>query len=321
MYNTKSRHTIRKQYSLGIKILFGLIISAFSVTTLHAQREAMYSQYMFNMLNVNPAYAGNRASSNVTLLYRHQWAGVKGAPRTASLSWDQRASESNIGYGIQILNDRLGLENSSTIRGFYSYRLPMKNAALSMGINAGVFNYQVDYTSINTAQSSDPLLNRKINQLSPCVGLGVLYESDKFYVGISIPDILDTYYSEDKEFIRMASSIHYFLNTGVIIKASDALQLKPSVMIKAISGAPVQLDASMNAWINNTFGFGASYRLGDALIGMFEVQLNSNLRMGYGYDYSISKFNKYNNGTHELMLRYEFNKSKDNAKVLSPRYF
>jgi type IX secretion system PorP/SprF family membrane protein len=321
MYNTKSKHTIRKQYSLGIKILFGLILSAFSVTTLYAQREAMYSQYMFNMLNINPAYAGNRAVSNVTLLYRHQWAGIKGAPRTASLSWDQRASESNIGYGIQIFNDRLGLENSSSIRGFYSYRIPMKNSALSMGINAGVFNYQVDYTIINTAQSSDPLLNRKINQLSPCVGLGAIYESEKFYVGFSIPDLLDTYYSESDEVVRMAPKLHYFLNAGVMIKASDALLLKPSVMIKAISGAPVQFDAGINAWINNTFGFGASYRIGDALIGMFEVQLNSNLRLGYGYDYSISEINKYNSGTHELMLRYEFNKSKDKSKVLSPRYF
>ena len=302
------------QYVVGFVVLCGLL------SIVYGQREPMYSQYMFNMLNVNPAYAGNRAVDNITLMYRHQWTGIEGAPRTATLSWDRRAENSNIGYGMQIFNDRLGLENTSTLRGFYSYRLPFQNSSLSFGLNAGVLNYRVDLTGTGM-DLSDPLLNRKINTFSPVAGLGFIYESDRFYIGASLPDVLDTYVTEDDKIIQLSPKLHYFINGGVMFNLSENVMFKPSAMFKAVTGAPVQLDANLNLWFGNTIGVGFSYRTGDAILGLFEFQITDHLRLGYSYDHSISSLRNYNSGTHELMLRYEFSKSKTGKKILSPRYF
>jgi type IX secretion system PorP/SprF family membrane protein len=287
--------------------------------SLKAQQEPMYSQYMFNLLNVNPAYAGNRTVDNVTLMYRNQWLGVDGAPVTGTLSWDRRKEDSNIGYGLQIYNDRLGVEKTSGVQAFYSYRIPFKRSFISFGLSAGVLNYRAAYSQVQTI-NPDPLFQEDISAILPTVGIGFLYATDNWYAALSVPALLKTKVTTNNNQVTTSANNHYFLTTGYLFKVSESLKLKPSVMLKAVKGAPFEYDFNLNGWIHDIVGIGASYRTGDAFIGMFELQMTPNIRIGYAYDYLISNLKNYSKGTHELMLRYEFLPAKS-KRILSPRYY
>lgn len=289
---------------------------------LQAQQEPMYSQYMFNMLQINPAYAGNRATSNVTALYRKQWVSVEGAPTTATISWDKRKTGSNIGYGLQLYNDRLGIESNTGLQGFYSFRIPFKSSFLSFGVNGGLVNYRADISQLNTTMAGDPLFQEDIKSWLPTAGVGVLYASENWYAGISAPSLLKskTSYNLPSKSTSSIFNQHFFLTTGYIYQASEAVKFKPSILIKAANGAPIQYDLNLNAWILDVIGFGASYRTGDSFVGMLELQISPIFRLGYAYDYTTSNLKTFSNGTHELMLRYEFGIESE-QRVLSPRYY
>jgi len=287
---------------------------------LKAQQETMYSQYMFNLLQINPAYAGNLTDDNITILCREQWMGSPGAPSTASLSWDSRAEGSNVGYGLQMYNDRLGIESTSGIQAYYSYRIPFKNSFLSFGMSAGVLYYRAAFSTVVTSQNGDPLFQADVNSLLPTVGVGVLYATECWYAGFSVPALLETKINTNNSLSTTGADNHYFLTGGYIFDASDMLKLKPSILVRAVKGAPVEYDLNLNAWVQNTIGLGVSYRTGDAFVGMFELQISPEFRLGYAYDYTISNLQPFSKGTHELMLRYEFNNRK-NQRILSPRYY
>ena len=288
-----------------------------------AQQEPMYSQYMFNMLQLNPAYAGNRAVDNVTLMYRKQWLNVSGSPTTATVSWDSRQESTNVGYGLQVYNDKIGIENTTGFQGFYSYRIPFENSFLSFGLSAGVLYYNAAYSQIQTTQGGDPLLQADVKKMMPTAGFGILYGSERWYLGFSVPALLKTKAEGDgtNSTNAVGANNHYFLTGGFVLDMSENFQLKPSVLIKSVKGAPLQLDYNLNGWINKVIGVGASYRTGDALVGMIELQVTPEFRLGYAYDYTISNLNTFTKwGTHELMLRYEFGGPKS-RRLLSPRYY
>lgn len=301
---------------------FILLVVAFfiSIQCLKAQQEPMYSQYMFNMLQINPAYAGNRASDNLTLMYRNQWTGIDGAPETATLSWDRRNAGSNVGYGLQIYSDKIGIESSVGIQGFYSYRLAFENSAFTMGLSAGVMNYRANYIDVMTNTTSDPLFAENINGVRPTFGLGGLYATENWYVGFSIPALLQTKISSKDVSITSGASNHYFLTGGYIFDLDNDFKFKPSALLKAVTGAPLELDINANVWYKDILGLGASYRTADSFVGMFELQLSPQIRLGYTYDYTVSPLKRYAGGTHEIMLRYEFASPKI-QRVMSPRYY
>ena len=288
--------------------------------SLKAQQEPMYSQYMFNMLHINPAYAGNRAVDNITTLYRKQWVAIEGAPTTASLSWDRRQEGSNVGYGLQIYNDQLGIESTSGVQAFYSYRIPFEKSFLSFGLSGGVLNYRAAFSQTSTTQSGDPLFQDDVNGWLPTIGFGILYATENWYAGLSVPALLETKINADNQQVTTGANNHYFLTGGYIFDVSEMLKLKPSILLKAVRGAPFEYDINLNAWIQNIMGLGVSYRTGDAIVAMFELQIFPEFRLGYAYDYTISNLKPYSKGTHELMLRYEFG-NKKNQRVLSPRYY
>lgn len=291
---------------------------------LKAQQEPMYSQYMFNMLNVNPAYAGNRAVDNISILYRKQWVNIDGAPNTGTISWDRRQEGTNVGYGLQIYNDRLGVESTSGIQGYYSYRITFSESFLSFGLSAGALNFRAAYltgTHPTTDGGVDHAFDEDVNKWLPTVGFGLLYASDKWYVGLSVPALLRTKVNLYDQGIVSGANNHYFLTGGYIFTPSEVLKIKPSIMVKAVTGAPIEYDFNLNGWINDVVGLGVSYRTNDALVGMFELQISPRLRLGYAYDYLISNIKTYSTGTHELMLRYEFNNVQKNERILSPRYY
>jgi len=301
-----------------IQFFFCVYCLLFS-TALKAQQEPMYSQYMFNMMQINPAYAGNRAVNNITTLYRRQWVGVKGAPTTASLSWDARTLETNIGYGLQIYNDNIGIESTTGFQAFYSYRIPFERASLSLGVSAGVISYYAGLRDVVTVDV-DPWFSENVNTLLPSVGVGALYASDYWYIGFSIPALLNTKISSQNYQITTGANNHYFLTGGYVFQVSESTILKPSTMLKVVKGSPFEYDLNLNVWIQNKVGLGLSYRTGDALVGMFELQITPEIGLGYAYDYTLSRLNAFSKGTHELMLRYELT-SKRNKRVFSPRYF
>ena len=293
----------------------------FAANSLKAQQEPMYSQYMFNMIHINPAYAGNRATDNITTIYRKQWVGIEGGPTTATLSWDARQVDRNLGYGLLIYNDQLGIEATSGFQAFYSYRIPFKNSFLSFGLSAGVLNYRAAFSQVITTQGNDPLFQEDVTGWLPTAGVGALYATEHWYVGLSIPALLDTKINVQNQQAIIGANNHYFLTGGYIFDVSDVLKLKPSILLKAVKGAPFEYDFNLNAWINNFVGLGVSYRTRDAVVGMFELQISPQFRLGYAFDYTISNLKTYNtNGTHEIMLRYEFGTDKF-QRTLSPRYY
>lgn len=312
------KNTVRIFYNTRVLLIISclLVIKSFEVK---AQQEPMYSQYMFNMLQINPAYAGNRAVDNITIMYRKQWLAVQGAPVTATLSWDKRNEDSNIGYGLQIYSDKLGVEHSSGIQGFYSFFIPMQKSNLVFGLCGGVMNYNAQLTDVKTLQSNDESFARNINGFLPTFGFGMLYTQEKWYVGFSVPALLTTKVY-DVSFESSKNTNHYFLTGGYIFDISESLKLKPSLLFKTVRAAPLQCDINLNMWYLDTFALGVSYRTGDSFVSMLEAQVSTHLRLGYAYDYLTSHLKTYTTGTHELMLRYEFRPGK-NKRIYSPRYY
>lgn len=307
----------------GLVIMSALIL--LSLSYLHAQTEPMYSQYMYNMLGVNPAYAGSREATGLNFFQRRQWVGLEGAPKTTSISVDGSAYDKKAGWGVQMYSDKLGVESANGALLSAATRVRVsEEGILSGGISFGLMNYKVDLMSLASKayQNNDPRYFNNMNKMLPTVGLGLYYNTDKFYAGISMPSILRsrlTALDVVTSGIQKVNKRHIFITSGYVFDINNEVKVKPSTMIKMVSGAPIELDLNANVWLREMLGLGISYRTGDAILGMAELQINENLRFGYAYDMTISPLKYYNNGSHELMLRYEFGNTK--TKVKSTRYF
>ncbi len=303
-----------------IKLIW--LLPLLSPLLLEAQQQPMYAQYMFNTLNINPAYAGHRGVPNATLLLRRQWVDFPGAPTTGSLSYDQRVPDHNFSWGAQMYFDNIYIERTSGAQGFFSYHAPFENSTLTLGISAGMLNYNVNYGRAFALDAGDPQTQAVVNAILPTFGFGALWSSERFYLGFSSPALLRTKYNVSGQPLisRAGAEGHYFLNGGGVFNSSSNIVLKPSFLLKAVAGAPVQADLNLNVWLYDLVGGGISYRTSDAVYGMLELQLTDKLRFGYAYEHNISRLVNFNQGSHEIMLRYEWGRSvKD--KVLSPRYY
>jgi type IX secretion system PorP/SprF family membrane protein len=288
-----------------------------------AQQSPMYAQYMFNMMNINPAYAGSRGTTSITALYRNQWVGIRNAPRTATLSMDMPVNEERIGLGFQLYDDRLGAERTTGFNFSYAFRIRMSDAGtLSLGVQGGVLNYRASYTNLNTRQAGDPVFAQDLSGFLPAAAAGVFYNADNFYAGISTPALLKAKLGYDGQADVAAAAgrdLQLYATTGYVIRMSDNIVLKPSTLIKVSSGAPAQFDINLNAWFHDVISVGFSYRTGDAYVGMMELQVHKQLRLGYAYEHPFTDLGTFTSGTHELMLRVEL--GGDMPKAISPRYF
>lgn len=302
--------------------LFTLALVMLVMTEARSQQTPMYSQYMFNMLNINPAYAGMRDVGNINMLIRKQWVNFPGAPTSGSISYDQRLDGKNNGLGAQVYFDRIGIESTTGVQGFYSYSAPMGAATLNLGMSLGVLNYASNYTGTNPFDAGDPSLMTSVQGYLPTAGFGAILESEKWYLAISAPALFKTRLSENGKGVLSAAGKegHYFLTAGYILSFTNDTKLKPSVLVKTVSGSRIQYDLNLNLWFGDLISIGSSYRTEDAVLGMLEVQVNPQFRLGYAYDHNISKLVNYNQGTHEFMIRYEFGR-QEGKKIQSPRYF
>jgi type IX secretion system PorP/SprF family membrane protein len=289
-----------------------------------AQTEPMYSQYMYNMLGVNPAYAGNREATSFNFFQRRQWVGLAGAPQTTSVSIDGAFNDNKLGWGVQAYDDKLGVERADGVNMMMATHIQVSDkGTLSGGLSVGLMNYRIDLLNVQGRYTpSDPAFYSNFNKWLPAVGLGIYYNTDKFYAGFSVPNVLKsrlTAFDVMNSGIQKVNSTHIFFTSGYVFDVNEDVKIKPSTMIKAVGGAPIEADFNTNVWLKNVIGLGFSYRTGDAMVAMAEAQINNNLRVGYAYDITISPLKYYNNGSHELMFRYEF--GNNNTKIKSTRYF
>ncbi len=305
-------------------ITIALVLIAVFTNKLKAQQEAMYSQYMFNTLAINPAYAGSRNVTSATALYRNQWVGIQGAPETITLSIDAPINSKKVGLGLQVFNDKIGITNTTGAFASYAYRIRLNKGTLAFGLQAGASQYRADFQSVslNSFPSNDPAFSENVNKVLINFGAGVYYNTDRFYMGFSSPQILNNKLSDftvQNSNVYSGQALHLFFATGYVFPLGDVLALKPSVLIKGVKGAPIEADLNATLWINDVIAFGLQYRTEADVAAMVEVQASPQFRIGYSYDRSLTKLVQYNSGSHEIMLRYEFGFKK--GKIISPRYF
>lgn len=297
------------------KLILG-VLSFMSITAVFGQQDPQYTQYMYNMNILNPAYAGSRGVTSIGLLGRTQWVGLEGAPKTVTLSMHSPIGKA-IGLGFSVIHDEIGPVKEDNVYADFSYTIfTSEKGRLAFGLKAGATFLNV--RDLIMVDGPDPL-NEPLDQVSPNFGAGVYYYTDKFYLGFSAPNFLETEHLEKDSGIASTASekMHYFLTSGYVFDIADNLKLKPSTMLKGTAGAPLSVDLSLNLLIDDKVEFGLSHRLDDSLSGMVGFQINNDLRIGYAYDYTTTRFGDYNAGTHEIMLLFDINRQR--AK--SPRFF
>lgn len=306
------------------KYITAMLLLTVAVTVSYGQQEAMYSQYMFNTLAINPAYAGSRNLTSATILYRSQWVGIEGAPKTATFTIDAPVNNKKVGLGLQIFSDKIGIVNTTGAYASYAYRLRMEKGTLSFGLQGGASQYRADFTSVqlNSGSAFDPSFQQNVNKVLMNFGAGIYYNSDRFYMGLSSPQLLNnklTDFNVESDNSFRGQALHLFFATGYVFPLGEDFDLKPSVLIKGVQGAPIEADLNATLWIKNTIAFGAQYRTKADIAALVEFQVSPQIRLGYSYDRSVTKLVNFNSGSHEIMLRYEFGFEK--GKILSPRYF
>lgn len=298
-----------------------IAIALFSCTFGLAQQLPQFTQYMYNTISVNPAYAGSREALSIVGLHRSQWVGFDGGPITQTLSIHSPLRNDRIGLGLSFIQDDLGPENFSYLYGDFSYSIPTGvDGKLAFGIKGGFTSYSLD-PDFRQSQSFDPSIYGIEDRWTPNIGLGVFWHTNKWYLGLSAPRVLNTNRNTEEGFEALERLSYYFTG-GYVFNLNDNLKFKPSYLLKATNGAPLSYDFTANFLFAEKFWLGASYRLNEstgAFGGFADFQVSRQLRVGYAYEKPLSDINDYVNGTHEVLLIYEF-KFMSN-KLKSPRYF
>lgn len=286
-----------------------------------AQQDAQFTQYMYNTINVNPAYAGSRGLMSVFAMYRDQWIGIEGAPTTKAASLHSPIYNSRVGFGISLSKDEIGISDRKTISTDFSYTInTAKNYKLSFGIKGSASLLNVDYTKLNKYDKNDPKFQNNIdNQFSPNIGAGVYYHSNKLYAGFSIPFILETKHFDNNTTSVAKDALHFYFITGYVFDISETTKFKPAFLIKSVKGAPLQADVTANFMFFDKFVLGTAWRWSAAASALVGFQMDSNWFVGYTYDSETTKLANYNSGSHEIFLRYEFKQKQE--KIISPRFF
>lgn len=314
-----------KKSTIMKKVLGSIIFSFFAIATFYAQQDAQYTNYMYNTMNINPAYAGSRGNLSVFGLHRTQWVGLDGAPTTNTFAIHSPFRESNVGVGLSFMNDVIGPSDESTISADFSYTINTSDTyKLAFGLRATAHLLNVDFSKLHIYNQGDALAQYNIdNRFSPNFGAGAYWYSEDTYFGISIPNMLETQHFDKTQVAYSATSVpyermHYHIIGGKVLDINPDIQFKPAFLAKIVQGAPLQLDLSANFLFQEKFTLGAAYRWDAAMSALAGFQVNENWFIGYGYDAEVTKLANYNSGSHELFLRYEFSRKK---QVASPRFF
>lgn len=288
------------------KYLFIGVVLFLFLFNVHVQAQSlpMYSQYMANMVNINPAVVCQHADPNFTFLWREQWVGLQGSPSTKSFTFEQSANEGKMGLGVQLFEDKyVNYIKRSGVNLFYSIKVPVsENGSLRMGLKAGLYNDTKNLANAVSFQSGDMAIANNLNNIVPLAGAGAFYEDKKFYLGVSVPDLItfsNTQSYRSDQSLYQVNDVHFFVQSGYHFTVNDGLVIKPSMLLKSVKGAPMEIDINTNVWLENKIGFGMSYRTSEAVLAMVETKFLTSLRMGYAYDMPFKRPN-----SHEIYLRY-----------------
>lgn len=300
---------------LSLLVLF--LVLCTEVAT--AQQDPQYTQYMYNMNVVNPAYAGSKESLSITALYRKQWSGLEGAPETITFSAHSPIGE-KVGLGLSAIKDELGPISETNVYVDFSYTLQMSTTLqLALGVKAGATFHDVGLTALELQDPNDPFFSENINNTYPNVGAGAFLYTDNFYLGLSVPNFLNSVHLDEEGIKYGSETNHYFATAGYVFQMSENFKLKPSVMVKSAFDAPTSFDGNLNALFYEKFELGASYRLDDSFSGLVGFQVTPNIRVGYAYDSVTSDIKSVASSSHEVVVTFDLFFKK---RVLSsPRYF
>jgi len=303
-------------------LVFFILLFVF-VWNVSAQQDPMFTQYMHNPVSINPAYAGSRGTLNVVSMHRQHGVGYDGAPKTFYLSVNSPFIKYNVGVGLSLIYDEIGPVKQTGIYADYSYHLKVTTKTkLAFGIKGGVNYYDVNLLSLLGSQGDDHVaLFGARKMFLPNFGVGSYLYSDRYYIGFSIPKMLQNSLSDDKNTLNYASreELHVFLTGGVVIDVSDNIKFKPSTIVRMVSGSPVSAEFSAAFLLNEKLWLGGMYRLGDSVGALVKFDITKQLSLGYSYDLTRSGLRYYNQGTHEIFVSYDL--AYKNRKTLSPRYF
>ena len=298
-------------------LTFVLMLTA---TASFAQQDAQFTQYMYNTININPAYAGSRGAASIFGLHRTQWVGLDGAPVTNALSINTPINDSKIGIGVSFVKDRIGptVENAIAIDLSYTVQ-SSENYKLSFGLKGTGNFFNLDASLLNPELQGDNSL-QSYNKFTPNIGAGIYLHSDKTYIGISVPNLIqNALHYNDNEVAVTRERINYYLIAGHVFDLSSNLKFKPALLTKLVAGAPLQVDVSGNFMFFDKLVLGVAYRWDAAVSALAGFQISDGLYIGYGYDLETTRLKHYNSGSHEIFLRYELFNNYN--KIISPRFF
>lgn len=297
---------------------FYIIIVLLVATQVYGQQDPQYTQYMYNMNVINPAYAGSRENLSFGLLYRSQWAGIDGAPETGTFFGHTPVGQ-KVGLGLSVISDRVGPVKETNAYADFSYTLKLGGEhRLAFGVKAGATFHDIGLADLDLIDPNDEFF-QNINTTTPNIGAGFFYYTDKYYLALSVPNILNSVHLDADGNKLGSEEAHYFLTGGYVFQLSPKTKLKPSFLVKSAFGAPTSFDVNLNALFFEKFEIGASYRLDDSFSGLVNFAITQNIRVGYSYDNVTSDIKKYAPASHEFILLFDLNFPKRVSR--SPRYF
>ena len=313
------------------KSLLALIIGISSLTNLSAQQDAQFTQFMFNKLTFNPGYAGNTVAPRLTAIHRQQWVGLEGAPVTSAINFNTSIAKQRVGMGLTFIHDKIGPTRDWSAQMAYSYKIPIEEGTLSIGLQGVIRQYRVVWNDARlTHQQDNAVMLAESSRIIPNAGLGLYYEASKFFLGVSIPhilenelDLLEDFVSTD---ITSLANRHIFGMAGVLFDATEDIKIKPALMVKYVNNAPLDVDLNLTAILKNDLWIGLSYRfggsevkgIGESISAYVQYQLTNTLRIGMAYDFTLSELQSQNSGTYEFFVTYDLRKT---GRISNPRFF
>lgn len=309
-----------------MRIYLSVLVLLFSTSMGIAQQIATYSQYMFNGLAINPAYAGSQEALSVTALGRFQNVGLPGAPNTQTFAAHTPLINNRVGVGLLVIHDQLSVISQTGVHFSYAYRLPInrKGTTLSFGLQSGMSMYKAEYTKLdlyNNAQTGmpDPAFSQNIRDSRPNIGAGVYYTTPVGYVGLSMPSMLNNVFERGRNITTVYQNVPIILTGGYVFTLNRTLKLKPNFLFKMVDGQPVEFDINANMLYDEVLWFGLSYKSSKQVVMLTQFKINDQLQFGYSYTISAGPIRTAELGSHEVMVNYRFWFNKKG--VVSPRYF
>ncbi len=287
-----------------ITSLFVLTFTSWSL----AQQYPVFTQYFWNELVINPAFAGNHVQLSLTAMYRNQWVNFPGAPKTFSVSGHTSLAKNKVGVGLLVNHDEIGSYKNDHIYASYAYKIHFQKATLSMGLQAGINLLGADYSKLDLQSPGDASFYNILNVIKPNFGAGLFYTKKNFFVGFSVPFILNNKIANSVEGLlgQLKEARYYYLRSGVVfpIDKMEKVKMNPSILIRTQEGQPLSVDINTAFIFYDVFSTGVSYRTGDSFISFIDLKISERFHFGYSYDWTQSDLNKFSNGTHEFMINY-----------------